>query len=257
MVTLQLPAATAYADEQPWVGLVDTGLGFASKFNKSNKPGACKSTGSKVAGALTHVSPNAVGALVGFALGAVAGGAATRSFAGAVRAGFVAGSIGSAMGLVVSKTPAGEKLKALAERYKDLLEKRDNEVCGVVELGERLRKPVLHKLGRELAQECDVSAELVVELDVETGRQLQRCIRLNPEAQRIVQEHVPLFRTINHSTCEAAAYIVEDYNHLIAESVSVHGKAFAPRQLTTDCDDVRSESPSRAWAPKPRGEIIL
>lgn len=238
---------TAYADDHPWSGLVDNGLGFVRKFSDSK---SCQTTGSKVAGAMSSVSPNAWGAIVGFAVGAAAGAATTRSFSGALRAGFVAGSIGSAVGLIASKTPAGDRIKEFAGHVKDLIEKRDRELCGVVELNDRLRSPVLRHLGATIAPECDVTADGVESLDAETGRRLQTCVRVNPEARRILDEHAPMLRKINQGTCEAAAYLVEDYNRLVSEAAARDRDTRAPSPLQTPCADAAT-GPSQAWAAPP------
>lgn len=240
---------TVSAEERPWSGLVDTGLGFVRKLQGSK---SCESTESKIAGAMSSVSPNALGAIVGFAVGAAAGAATTRSISGALRAGFVAGSIGSAVGLIASKTPVGDRIKEYAGRVKDLIAKRDRELCGVVELNEKLRSPVLRHLGATLEPECAVTADGVENLDPETGRKLQACVRQNPEARRIVDQHLPMLRKINQGTCKAAAYIVEDYNQLVREAATQDHESRPPAPLNTDCDEA-TDAASRGWSAPPSG----
>jgi len=259
IVTLALLAPAVSAEDRaaehdrkdpgPWRGLVDMSLGFVRRYEQ---PGVCPSTGSKVASALSSLSPNAIGAIMGFTIGAAAGAMTTRSVVGAVRAAFVAGSIGSAIGLIAAHTPASDQLKAMGDRLKRLAEQRDREVCGVVDLGERLRTPVLRHMGSAMQAECDVTAEGVESLDHETGSTLQRCVRTNPDASRILEKHVPMLRTINQTMCRSAASIVEDYNRLIAEAKPEHRHASAPRPMPTDCDDSTDRAPSRGWAPQLR-----
>jgi len=228
---------------------LDDGLGFVGQYRNTAQ---CQSNGSQIASALMSLSPTAVGAVVGFVVGVTAGAVTTGSISAALRAGFVSGSVGSAVGLIASKTPLGDRFRTFAEHVRQLLEARDRELCGVAELGDRVRVTLVHRLGSELRAQCDLTVEDIRSmgaLDSETSRVLSECAAENPQAGRILEQHVARLRMVNQGICQAAAGVVTDYNHLVTEA-SLSAGAEPSNLLHADCG---GRQPSeRQLAPRSR-----
>jgi len=224
---------------------LDDGLGFVGDYRNTAQ---CRSNGSQIASALLSLSPTAVGAVVGFVVGVTAGAVTTGSISAALRAGFVSGSVGSAVGLIASKTPIGDRVRTFAENLRQLLEARDRELCGVAELGDRVRVTLVHRLGNALRTQCDLTQEDIRSmgaLDYETSRVLSECAADNPRVGRIVEQHVARLRMVNQGICQAAAGVVSDYNHLVKQA-SLSAGTEPENLLQVDCGGRQRAEPQVA-----------
>jgi hypothetical protein len=242
VLSTSLLAAPVSADGKPWYSVLDSerlehGLGFLRKFKQ---PGICKETVDELAGAMTSMSPETWGAAIGLAVGAAAGVATTRSLTGAVRGGIVMGSIGSALGHLADVL-VPERMAALADNLQDLVQERDGKVCELLRASDKLRAPVLEHLHASLARECQLDPESVSASQSGAGahqaKQLGRCLRENPKAERIVDNHVSVLTTINRGTCKVAAAIVERFDRALGET----GAQRAADVLVPACADPADE----------------
>lgn len=205
--------ATAAADDA-WYSELDRdarsalerGMGFVRKFRE---PGQCKETVDELAGAVTSLSPQVLGAVAGLALGAAAGAASTVSVLGALRGGILLGSVGASLGHLADVLMP-EKVSALADNVQDLIQERDGRVCELIKASDKLRTPVLDHLQTALAQECQLDGS------AEPGA-LQRCVRENPHAAQIFERHASVIATINEGTCRVAASLVRRFERSIAQ----------------------------------------
>lgn len=195
---------------------LDRGLGFLRQFREPDK---CKDTLDEMAGAVTSLSPDTWGAVIGLAVGVAAGAASTGSVMGALRGGILAGSIGSALGHLADVL-IPERVAQFADDLQDLIQARDGKVCQLVRASDRLRAPVVEHLSAALSREC----RLVPESDPEGGPSLtaalRRCVRDNPAAGRIFESHVSVLRTINEGTCRVAATVVHRFDRVVAEKAA-------------------------------------
>jgi hypothetical protein len=201
-------------------GALDRGLGFVRKFRE---PGQCKQTVDELAGAVTSLSPQVLGAVAGLALGTAAGAASTISVLGALRGGILLGSIGASLGHLADVLMP-DQVSALADNVQDLIQARDGRVCELIKASDMLRTPVLDHLQSALAREC--------QLDADSGPgALQRCLRENPSAGQIFERHASVIETINQGTCQVAASLVRRFERSIAH------KDEAAASLAPTCDD--------------------
>lgn len=200
-------AAPVSADDRSWYSGLDRearaglerGMGFVRKFRE---PGQCKDTVDELAGAVTSLSPEVLGAALGIALGAAAGAASTTSFFGALRGGILLGSVGSALGHLADVLMP-DQMSALADDVQDLIQARDGKLCELIKASDKLRTPVLEHLETSLEQTCD-------------GTPLQRCVRDDPKAAQIFERHVSVLNVINQGTCRVAAALVKRFERSIA-----------------------------------------
>jgi hypothetical protein len=199
---------------------LERGMGFVRKFRE---PGQCKATVDELAGAVTSLSPQVLGAVAGLALGAAAGAASTVSVLGALRGGILLGSIGASLGHLADVLMP-EQVSTLADNVQDLIQERDGRVCELIKASDKLRTPVLDHLQTALAQECRLDA------NAEPGA-LQRCMEENPTAARIFERHASVIETINQGTCRVAASLVRRFERGIAH------KDEAATSLAPTCDD--------------------
>jgi len=184
---------------------LEQGMGFVRKFRE---PGQCKETVDELAGAVTSLSPQVLGAVAGLALGAAAGAASTVSVLGALRGGILLGSVGASLGHLADVLMP-DRVSALADNVQDLIQERDGRVCELIKASDKLRTPVLDHLQTALARECQLSA------GAEPGA-LQRCVRDNPNAAQIFERHASVIATINQGTCQVAASLVRRFERSIA-----------------------------------------
>jgi hypothetical protein len=215
---------------------LDRGLGFVRKFRE---PGQCKETVDELAGAMTSLSPEVLGAAVSLALGAAAGAASTASVLGALRGGILLGSVGSALGHLADVL-LPDRVSALADDVQDLIQERDGKVCELIKASDKLRTPVLDHLQASLQHECQL----------DSADELQRCVRENHEAAQIFERHASLLATINQGTCRVAASLVKRFERGIARK-----HADAP-SLAPACDDEPEARDEPAAPPASRERVL-
>jgi hypothetical protein len=227
--------ATAAADDA-WYGeldrdarsALDRGMGFVRKFRE---PGQCKQTVDEVAGVVTSLSPQVLGAVAGLALGAAAGAATTVSVLGALRGGILLGSVGASLGHLADVLMP-DQVTALADNVQDLIQERDGKVCELIKASDKLRTPVLDHLQVSLTRECQLDASAA-------AGALQRCVDENPSAAQIFERHAAVIATINQGTCRVAASLVRRFERSIARK-----DEDAP-SLAPSCDD--ADEPERTF----------
>jgi outer membrane lipoprotein SlyB len=219
---------------------LERGLGFVRKFRE---PGQCKETVDELAGAVTSLSPEVLGAAVGLALGAAAGAASTASVLGALRGGILLGSIGSALGHLADVL-LPERVTALADDVQDLIQARDGKLCELIKASDKLRTPVLEHLEASLEETC--------KLDAASGAALQHCMRDNPEAAEIFERHASVLAAINQGTCRVAASLVRRFERSIAHQPDAQNRP----SLAPNCDEPEpGESPQEPQ--RPLGRNVL
>lgn len=224
----------ASSDWQAWYGTldrharasVDRGLGFLHKFRE---PGKCKETVDELAGAMTSLSPEVLGAAVGLAVGAAAGAASTYSVFGALRGGILLGSIGSALGHLADVLMP-DRVADLADNLQDLIQERDGRVCELIKASDKLRAPVVEHLETALERECQLAPGEA------QGAALHDCLRDNAEAAATFERHASVLSTINQGTCRVAASLVRRFDRAGA-SVSDDGDDHADARLVPSCDE--------------------
>jgi hypothetical protein len=246
-LSVLLAVSPALADGRGWYdafdhdarSALDRGLGFLHKFRE---PGQCKQTVDELAGAVTSLSPEVMGAVVGLALGAAAGVASTGSVLGALRGGILVGSVGSALGhLADVLLPDG--VSALADNVQDMVQERDGKLCELIKASDKLRTPVLEHLEVSLSREC--------QLDSRDAQALQACMRDNTLAAQIFERHASVLSAINRGTCRVAASLAERFERAIARRQDPNEPA---PSLALSCDD---EEPAVPVAARPLGKNIF
>jgi hypothetical protein len=233
----------ASADERPrsdwqeWYGAldhqartsVDRGLGFLRKFRE---PGKCKATVDELAGAMTSLSPEVLGAAVGLAVGAAAGAATTYSVFGALRGGILLGSIGSALGHLADVLMP-DRVADIADNLQDLIQDRDGKVCELIKASDKLRAPVIDHLEASLERECQM------EPGEAQGAALRGCLRDNAQAAAIFERHSSVLSTINRGTCRVAASLVRRFERGVARVKRESAGETADASLVPSCDEAQ------------------
>jgi hypothetical protein len=260
LVSASVPARISADDRaaRDWYSTLDSdaraalerGMGFVRKFRE---PGQCKETVDELAGAMTSLSPEVLGAAVGLALGAAAGAASTASLLGALRGGILLGSVGSALGHLADVL-VPDRVSALADDVQDLIQARDGKVCELIKASDKLREPVLEHLHTSLERECL--------RDGDDDAALQRCVRDNTSAAAILERHASVLATIDRGTCYVAASLVKRFERGISQKAQEQGGAAAAgASLSASCDEEPAEAPRDPEPPvrasRPLGKNVL
>ena len=240
-VSTRAAADERSSDWQAWYGTLDkharasleNGLGFLHKFRE---PGQCKETVDELAGAMTSLSPEVLGAAVGLAVGAAAGAASTYSVFGALRGGLLLGSIGSALGHLAD-VMMPDRVAELADNLQDLIQERDGRVCELVKASDKLRAPVIEHLESSLERECQLDPGEA------QGAALRRCLRDNGKAAETFERHATVLSTINQGTCHVAASLVRRFDRGVARVTSDGAdKDTSTARLVPSCDEAEGGS---------------